>query len=185
MLFQMPKPVKITGRTSTITNSFINSIIPVIPPTDAQVSKALRILRIDPAHVTCAYCGDRATEWDHLRPLVKDQRPTGYISEIANLVPSCGKCNQSKGNKPWQEWIVSHAPQSPKTRDIRGLQSKIKRLDAYEKRFPVKPIDFERAIGTERWSQHWRNWNKVLDEMRKSQQLAATIKDLVAKKYAT
>ena len=42
---------------------------------------------------------------DHLRPLVKDKEPTGYISEIHNLVPSCGKCNQSKGNKEWKAWM--------------------------------------------------------------------------------
>ena len=51
----------------------------------------------------CAYCGDKASDWDHLRPLVVKRRPTGFISEIANLVPACGKCNQSKGNSPWRE----------------------------------------------------------------------------------
>jgi hypothetical protein len=34
-LFRMPRPVKITGRSSSITNSFINSIIPVIPPSES------------------------------------------------------------------------------------------------------------------------------------------------------
>ena len=97
----MPTPVKIMGRTSSITNSFVNSIIPVIEPTEQQIKRALRILEIDPQSVVCAYCGDRSTEWDHLNPLVSNKQPTGYISEIANLVPACGKCNQSKGNKPW------------------------------------------------------------------------------------
>lgn len=31
-LFKMPHPVKITGRSSSITNSFINSIIPIVAP---------------------------------------------------------------------------------------------------------------------------------------------------------
>jgi hypothetical protein len=30
--------------------------------------------------------------------LVEEKEPIGYISEIRNLVPVCGKCNQSKGN---------------------------------------------------------------------------------------
>src|SRR6478609_11845284 len=106
--FTMPRPVAITGRTSSITNSFINSIIPVVVPTRDEVKCALKILGME-ERVDCAYCGDPYTEWDHLRPLVVDKRPTGYISEIHNLVPACGKCNQSKGNKSWKAWIQSTA----------------------------------------------------------------------------
>ncbi len=94
--FSMPKPANIMGRASSITNSFINGIIPVVQPTKVEVLEALGILGMDPADVRCAYCGDKFTEWDHLRPLVFKQRPTGYISEIANLVPACGKCNSQK-----------------------------------------------------------------------------------------
>ena len=167
MLFQMPNPVSINGRSSSITNSFINSIIPVVKPTEDEITHALQILEIDPEKVTCAYCGDQATEWDHLRPLVLNQRPTGYISEIANLVPSCGKCNQSKGNKPWHEWIESKAPKSPRTRGIQNLDTKIKRLKDYERVFPVQPLDFEEIVGKELWAKHWSNWEQVLDEMKK------------------
>lgn len=109
----MPKAVRITGRSSSITNSFVNGIVPVIRPSDAEIDEALEVLRMS-AEVVCAYCGDRATEWDHLRPLVQNQRPTGYIHEIHNLVPACGKCNQSKGNKPWREWMFGPARLSPK-----------------------------------------------------------------------
>jgi 5-methylcytosine-specific restriction endonuclease McrA len=101
-LFRMPTPMKITGRSSSITNAFINSIIPVVQPSAEQVKEAMEILGMTPETYQCAYCGDKASEWDHLRPLVKDKKPTGYISEIHNLVPSCGKCNQSKGNKEWK-----------------------------------------------------------------------------------
>ncbi len=102
--FKMPKPVKISGRSSSITNSFVNAIIPVIVPTEPEVAKALEILGMGDRPV-CSYCGDPFTEWDHLRPLIVDKKPTGYISEIHNLVPACGKCNQSKGNKHWRTWM--------------------------------------------------------------------------------
>lgn len=98
-VFAMPTMMKITGRTSTITNAFVSTIISAIQPTEAEVSEALEILGLNPNDLQCAYCGDRSTEWDHLRPLVRAKKPTGYISEIANLVPSCGKCKQSKGAK--------------------------------------------------------------------------------------
>ncbi len=71
-VFRMPTPMKIIGRSSSITNSFVNSIIPVIHPTDDEILEALFILGMDENSINCAYCGDKFTEWDHLRPLVKE-----------------------------------------------------------------------------------------------------------------
>src|SRR5574344_729672 len=98
-VFKMPKPVKITGRTSSITNSFVNGIIPIIEQSEEEIKTALEILGMDERTICCAYCGDSYTEWDHLRPLVLNKTATGYISKIHKLVPACGKCNQSKGNQ--------------------------------------------------------------------------------------
>ena len=68
---------------------------------------------MDESNFRCSYCRDAASEWDHFRPLVKDKQPTGYITEIHNLVPACGKCNQSKGNKDWKTWMLGDAELSP------------------------------------------------------------------------
>ncbi|MFQ5444437.1 MAG: hypothetical protein ACE5EK_07465, partial [Nitrospinales bacterium] len=76
-VFKMPKPVKITGKISIITNSFISSIIPVVLPKEEEIIRVLEILKLEPNNVKCAYCGDNSTEWDHFRPLVKSKRPTG------------------------------------------------------------------------------------------------------------
>lgn len=178
-VFRMPSSVSITGRSSSITNAFIAAIIPVVYPTNGEILEALEILQIDPQYPVCAYCSDPYTEWDHLRPLVVQQRPTGYISEIANLVPACGKCNQSKGNKPWRSWILSDAPRSPKSRQVTGIEGKIARLEAYEEWRDVTPLDFEQIIRRDLWERHWRNWQRVLQEMRESQDLAIEIKAAV------
>jgi len=177
--FRMPSQMSIMGRSSNITNSFINSIIPVNNPSDSEVLEALCILKIDPNRQTCAYCGDPATEWDHLRPLVEHQRPTGYISEIENLVPACGKCNQSKGNKPWRIWITSDAPLSPKSRGIPNLLGKIKRLDAFEKWHNVEPVDFENMVESTLWAKHWQNLQLVFEQMKASQIIASQIKTAI------
>ena len=117
--FQMPSPPTLVSRKSSITNAFVNAVIPIIDPTIDEIEKALAILGMDPADVRCAYCGNKSTEWDHLRPLVLKLRPTGFISEIANLVPACAKCNQSKGNRPWRTWIASKTGKhSPMVRGI-------------------------------------------------------------------
>ncbi len=177
--FSMPKPVNIMGRASSITNSFINGIIPGVPSSKEEISEALDILGMDKSDVRCAYCGDKNTEWDHLRPLVFEKRPTGYISEIANLVPACGECNQSKGNKPWREWIMSSAPRSPKSRGVPDLEARIERLGEYEKWRDVQPLDFEEIVGKEEWLRHWDNWQRILDEMRTSQAFAAKLRTTI------
>jgi hypothetical protein len=182
--FSMPNAVRISGRSSSITNSFVNGIIPVVPPTNEQIVEALRILGMQDA-VVCSYCGDRATEWDHLRPLVVGKLPTGYISEIHNLVPACGKCNQSKGNKPWRDWMFSSARLSPNTRGILGLEEKAKRLKSYEEWETPTLIDFESVAGDELWSQHWRNHAAIIQAMRDAEATVELIRLRVASSRVT
>ncbi len=178
-IFRMPTPVKITGRTSSITNAFVNGIIPVIEPTDEEINDVLTILGMNTDNICCAYCGDTYTEWDHFRPLVKNKMPTGYISEIHNLVPACGKCNQSKGNKNWKEWMLSDATLSPHTRSIPDLDFRIKRLEVFEKQYVPTKLDFEKIVGTEAWKQHWDNCQKLHDLMQESQKHSDKIKALI------
>lgn len=178
-VFRMPAPVKIAGRTSSITNAFVNGIIPVIEPTDEEIDDVLKTLGMNREHVTCAYCGDPYTEWDHFRPLVKDKRPTGYISEIHNLVPACGKCNQSKGNKHWKTWMLSGAALSPYSRQIPDLEYRIKKLEEFESRYSPIKLDFEKIVGPEAWKQHWDNCLKLHSLMQESQRHSDKIKELI------
>jgi hypothetical protein len=173
--------MSVMGRSSSITNAFINAIIPVIEPTEQEELESLRILEIDPRDIRCAYCGDKATEWDHLRPIISNQEPTGYITELANLVPSCGKCNQSKGKSPWLLWMESDARLSPKTRGVSDLAQRIARLQNYEAWRQPRNIDFAAIVGPELWKRHRQNWRSVLDLLRKSQELATEIRTIVAK----
>lgn len=179
----MPTPMKITGRSSSITNAFINSIIPVVPPSAEEVKQALEILGMNTETFQCAYCGSVASEWDHLRPLVKDKKPTGYISEIHNLVPSCGKCNQSKGNKEWKTWMRSDAKLSPKTRGIKDFPERIKRLEAYENFKAPTKMDFAAIVGPAVWERHQNNLEHLQSLMRESQALATKINTEVANAY--
>jgi len=180
--FQMPTPMKISGRSSSITAAFVSAIVPQIYPTDDEIRTALDILGMSPDNVSCAYCGAQTTEWDHLRPLVENKRPTGFISEIRNLVPSCGKCNQSKGNTYWLDWITSDAKQSPKSRRIPNLEQRIGRLKEYEKWGEVKPIDLSSMIPPDEWEKHWANWRAVLDMMTNAQYHATILKGLIEEK---
>jgi hypothetical protein len=168
-----------------MTNAFFSAIIPVIKPTEVEELEALRILRINPNNIRCIYCGDKATEWDHLRAIISDQKPTGYITEIANLVPSCGKCNQSKGKSNWRTWMESNAKLSPKTRGIQDIKDRISRLQNYEAWRQPRKIDFATIVGSEKWQQHTQNWRSVLDLLKKSQDLANEIRDTIVRESAS
>ena len=178
-LFAMPKPVKITGRSSSITNSFVNGVIPVVVPTAAEIRAALDVLGMSDV-VTCAYCGDTSTEWDHLRPLVVAKRPTGFISEIQNLVPACGKCNQSKGNKHWKDWMLSAARLSPASRGIVGLAERVSRLEAFESWLSPTHVDFATVVSPDLWKQHWENHDRIQAEMKTAELVASQIRAEVA-----
>lgn len=181
-IFRMPTPVKIVGRTSSITNAFVNGIIPVIEPTEAEIEDALNTLGMNKGNICCCYCGDTCTEWDHFHPLIKNKLPTGYISEIHNLVPSCGKCNQSKGNKNWKEWMLSNAALSPKTRKIPDMEERIKKLEEYEEKYKAVIIDFESMVGSEKWKLHWRNCERLHQMMQESQKVSDEIKEEILEK---
>jgi hypothetical protein len=179
-VFRMPPQAKITNRISSITNSFVGSIIPVVTPTSNDVAEALAVLGMRPETIECCYCGDTVTEWDHLRPLVVQKRPTGYISEIANLVPSCGKCNQSKGNKPWQTWIRSTARLSPTTRGVANLTRRIESIEAFERWRDPTLLDFEQVVDADLWTRHWDMCSQLHELMRESQATAEQIRSTIA-----
>ena len=179
--FRMPSPPTMVSRKSTITNAFVCAIIPVIEPTAEDIEQALEILAIDPVDLRCAYCGDRATEWDHLRPLVKNRRPTGFISEIGNLVPSCGKCNQSKGNSDWERWMRSSAAKwSPTSRRVSGTEGRIERLREYERWRPEPPVDFPGIVGDDAWEAYWKRLDHVDAMLAECQNAAAEIGQKIA-----
>ncbi len=164
--FRMPKFQSMRGRKSSVTNAAVNSIIPSFRPTANEIEEALETLGMDVIDVRCAYCGDLMSEWDHLRPLVIDRRPTGYITEIANLVPSCGKCNQSKRNDSWRAWMISvSAPLSPTARGVADVRERMVRLEAFEKRFVPRHVDFVAIVGSEAWDAYWSHCEEIIAQM--------------------
>lgn len=179
--FRMPSVQTMVSRKSSITNAFVNAIIPVVVPKPEEIAEALVILGMEIPDVRCAYSGDKASEWDHLRPIVSKQRPTGYISEIANLVPSCGKCNQSKGNTPWRTWIRSTtAKHSPTRRGIAETESRMRRLEEFEQWRKPTHVDIETLLGPDAWKNYWRLWQELFNELHKCQAVAEELRATIA-----
>lgn len=115
--FKLPTLITPQQRTSSITNAFTNGLMPRISPSDDEINEALELFGQKRGDVLkCVYCGDSATEWDHFRPLINNKKPTGYITEIYNLVPCCHACNGSKGSKEWTKYLQSNSKRSARTR---------------------------------------------------------------------
>jgi hypothetical protein len=182
-VFRMPLVQSMSQRKSSITNAFVNAIIPVVPPSVEDIAEALTILGMTPEEVHCAYCGDKKTEWDHLRPLVLNLRPTGFISEIANLVPSCSKCNQSKGNKNWRVWMLGTAERSPQGRGIADIDARVARLEAYEAWRPPTQVDFESLLGVEAWRHYWTLWESLNKALGEAQAVADEMRSVVREHF--
>jgi HNH endonuclease len=183
--FDLPSKGSVDGRTSSITAAFFQAITPVIPPSDGEVDEALAVLGMMRGSCCCSFCGDPRTEWDHFRPIVKGKQPTGYITEIANLVPACGKCNQSKGNKNWKEWMLGTAARSPKQRGISDLEERVARLEAYERWREPRCIDYAALVGPERWSQYQNLLNTAVAHLTEAQKVALELQAIIKTGMAT
>lgn len=178
--FRLPSPGSIKGRSSSITAAFFQAITPVVIPTRDEIDEALRVLGMSSGACRCAYCGDRHTEWDHFRPTVIGRKPTGYITEIANLVPACGKCNQSKGNRPWRAWMLGTSPRSPTSRGVADIEQRIERLTRFEGwRAPVC-VDYETLLGAEQWQAYLRHLDQAVAHLNDAQALAMVLRRAVS-----
>lgn len=179
-VFRMPVVQSMRSRKTSITNAFVSTIIPVIKPTAEEIAEALEVLAMTADTVACAYCGDKCNAWDHLRPLVVDRRPTGYISEIANLVPACQPCNSSKTNAHWKEWILRPSGNSPTQRGIADVSTRVARLDLFEKWREPTRIDFESIVGATAYGEYWAEMDRVIAELEKSQAMADRLRETIS-----
>jgi len=81
----------------------------------------------------CVYCGDAQTSQDHFRPVVGRRGiPTGYCSDLWNIVPCCTSCNSSKGNRHWNVFLRGVTPRSPRGRRVKDWKRRENVLRAFE-----------------------------------------------------
>ncbi len=173
------KPLKITSRVSSVTNGFVQAIIPRTEPCPHVTRQVLDILSMQPTDLECAYCGQGARHWDHLNPLVSQKRPTGYLNSAENRVPACDACNTSKGGKPWKEWMLGPAKGSPTSRGVSDVEKRIALLEKVEAKFRLQPVDLENLAGAEIWRRYWDMRQEIEDRMFEAQRLADEINECV------
>lgn len=82
----------------------------------------------------CVYCGSPDVKrWDHLVPINK-----GGETVLGNMVPACARCDDSKRDEPFEEWMVSGVKRSPQSRGIVDVAQRIERIKAYVQHFDYR-----------------------------------------------
>ena len=173
---KVPKTLKITGRSSSMTNAFIQAILPTLRWSEAEEAEALSILGMARPHLVCSYCGDPTSEWDHLFPLVRNKQPTGFLHEIRNLVPSCGRCDHSKSGRDWDAWFQSENRNSPTKRGVPDREQRLARLQSFVAWGKLQPIPFEQLAPAHEAQNNWETLRKLQADMVEAQKLADILK---------
>ena len=88
-------------RKTTVNHAFRCAISLVEKYDKERVEAAMRELAQDNKLLTCVYCKEAATTWDHLIPVVEADFP----NQIYNLVPACSRCNEGKIGTPFADFI--------------------------------------------------------------------------------
>ncbi|MBD9529808.1 HNH endonuclease [Paracoccus sp. PAR01] len=105
------RPSTIMGRKSTFANAFASALAPFDAYDQEAVFKAIRDLGQDPdGDLKCVYCDADAATWDHIFNRVVKGEFSGHGHRIRNLVPCCRTCNESKGQKSWQDFLEIRNP---------------------------------------------------------------------------
>ena len=175
----MPSKANLIGRKSTISNAFAISVTPYIRPSDDDLEKYYSELKIEEGQ--CAYCLGKGDGKDHLKPLVSDGMPTGYITDIHNLVPCCQRCNSSKGSKSFREWYKSKENISRLKKDgltDEQIESRYSIICSFEDKIP-EPINYEAIVGKELWEEYNRRRYKMLQELKDNQDFCNNLSKIV------
>jgi hypothetical protein len=90
----------------------------------------------------CTYCGSSNVErWDHLVPIT-----AGGETVIGNMVPACGRCDDSKRDLRYDDWMTSDYPSAPRNRGVTDIESRRKRIKSYIEHFSYTPRTLEQRL---------------------------------------
>lgn len=93
----------------------------------------------------CVYCGSpEVKRWDHLLPISK-----GGETVLGNIVPSCQRCDDSKRDDYFDDWIKSDVKYSPKSREVKDIDERIRKIKAYMKKYGYRAETLEEKLTKE------------------------------------
>jgi len=110
-----------------------------------EMSKVLEMLQM--VEPECIFCRSPGIQrWDHLVAIRQ-----GGETVLGNMVPSCARCDDSKRELDYDQWMISDARNSPKSRRIADVAERLQRIKEFvrQSKYEVTPVE-ERLDATER-----------------------------------
>ena len=105
-----------------------------------EIKQVLEFFGKDPPE--CVFCGSQDVKrWDHLVSIKE-----GGETVLGNMVPACASCDDSKQDKPFEEWMVSDFGYSPKSQNIKDIDQRVKRIKEYMQNFNYVPRSREERL---------------------------------------
>ncbi len=118
-------------------------------------------------NVMCIYCDKvAATRWDHLYPVSK-----GGDSGPGNLVPACGRCDDSKQDRTIEEWSASKSKHRPSPDRVLLINQ---RIEEYLSEYTYSPVAFEAKLSPANQA-IYRRFRQKLDELREQMRVDGLI----------
>ena len=125
-----------------------------------EIAEVLAFFGTDPPE--CVFCGSpEVKRWDHLVPINK-----GGETVLGNMVPACARCDDSKRDLPFEEWMTSNSEGSPKSRGIKDVDQRVEHINAYVQRYSYTPRSLEQRLD-EYESERLATIRSGLQELRK------------------
>ena len=166
-----PSADKITSRISTLRRSMACTLMhrdACSPEQEEQWSKYF-------GDKMCAYCGRPATHLDHLHPMIRDNKPTGYGTDPNNLVPCCEKCNRSKGNMNWEDFMQSENCEHIAKNNKTPQESRDERIEIIKRFQTAMPAD-AKTLNSAVQQQWEAQWNVLEDALKKTEAMLLDMK---------
>ena len=68
------------------------------------------------------------------------------------------------------------SPLSPASRGVGDIEDRAERIADYERRFPPVRINFKASVDEDLWSAYWDAHRRLVEEMRRCEDLATTVR---------
>lgn len=135
--------------------------------TSADLDQLRSYFEVD-GNIRCFYCdASEPSRWDHLHAVTR-----GGDTVPGNLVPACGRCDDSKQDRDIEEWARSSSPHRPPMERLASLQAKISN---YRERFPYKAQEFEVRLSPEQ-DARYRRFRAKIDSLRRYLEVEGLLK---------
>lgn len=93
-------------------------------------------------HPECVFCeSSEVKRWDHLIPVSK-----GGETVLGNMVPACARCDDSKRDLYFEEWMTSNATGSPKSCGVKHINQRVELIKTYVEHFHYTPRSLEERL---------------------------------------